>query len=149
MVLTREIHVWMVWSWLPCMDYPVRFHLWRSATYSTCFPRLYPCSTYLKSLSPHSQNHYSFYTCLHGIPPLPLTVCVSGCECQTSRLTCHALKWISCGIFLLRSVFGKKKRQVKQGRCPDQASVNPKQASGKGADDREKFHLNIYGYEED
>ncbi|MCG0150543.1 hypothetical protein L4X54_11210 [Phocaeicola vulgatus] len=72
-----------------------------------------------------------------------------GCECRASRLTCHALKWISCGIFLLRSVFGKKKRQVKQDRCPDQASVNPKQASGKGADEREKFHLNIYGYEQE
>lgn len=118
------------------------------STYSTCFTRFYPCYTCLIPLSSHSQP-LLLYTCLHGISLLPLTVWLSGCECRASRLTCHALKWISCGIFLLRSVFGKKKRQVKQDRCPDQASVNPKQASGKGADEREKFHLNIYGYEQE
>lgn len=103
----------------------------------TCFPQLYSCYTCLIPFPIHSRP-LSFYTCLHHIPPLPLTAWFSGCECRASRLTCHALKWISCGIFLLRSVFGKKKRQVKRGRCPDKASVNPKQASGKGADDRER-----------
>ena len=130
MVLTLEIHVWEVGSRLP-------IHGLLGSIPLIAFDHLSHLLSpvifllYLPNSNPFIANPYSFYTCLHHILPLPLTVWVSGCECRASRLTCHALKWISCGIFLLRSVFGKKKRQVKHGRCPDQASVNPNRLRGK------------------
>lgn len=118
------------------------------STYSTCFTRFYPCYTCLIPLSSHSQPLLLLYLSAWHFALVPHCLAfrlrMSGIALDLSRF-----EWISCRIFLLRSVFGKKKRQVKQDRCPDQASVNPKQASGKGADEREKFHLNIYGYEQE
>ena len=129
MVLTRETHVGRSGT-ASLQGLTSPFPLIALATYSTCFSRLYSYYTCLIPLSPHSQSLLLLdLSVSHSA--LALTVWFSGCECRASRLTCHALKWISCGIFLLRSVFGKKKRQVKRGRCPDNASINPKQASGK------------------
>ena len=128
MVLTRETHVGRSGT-ASLQGLTSPFPLIALATYSTCFSRLYSYYTCLIPLSPHSQSLLLLdLSVSHSA--LALTVWFSGCECRASRLTCHALKWISCGIFLLRSVFGKKKRQVKRGRCPDKAPINPKQASG-------------------
>lgn len=136
MVLTRETHVGRSdTASLQGLTSPIP--LIALATYSTCFSRLYSYYTCLIPLSPHSQSLLLLdLSASHSA--LALTVCFSSCKGRASRLTCHALKWISCGIFLLRSVFGKKKRQVKHGRCPDKSIRKSQTGFGKGADDRER-----------
>ena len=112
------------------------------STYSTCFTRFYPCYTCLIPLSSHSQPLLLLYlSAWHfALAPhcLAFRLRMSGIALDLSRFEMD---------FLRNLPPAERIRQEKA--CPDQASVNPKQASGKGADEREKFHLNIYGYEQE